>query len=95
MCPANIPQPILDHLLNSGIPYYGRGDPKEHPHSIFNVYRGVPYRAVRTVAGRSFHGFPCISKRKDVPPGVLPAILKKAEELGVKEQVEKWFKEHP
>ena len=95
MCPAGLSQDTLEHLLNSGIFYFGHAPAQEHPQSIFNVYDGVPYRAVKTNPGKSFHGFPCVSKRKDVPPTVLPRLLERADQLGVRVEVERWFKQYP
>ena len=95
MCPSGITQEQLEHLLNTGITWFGAGGGDEHPQSIFNVYQGVPYRAVQTRPGISFHGFPCVSFRKDVPPGVHRKIMARARELGVEKEVERWFRDHP
>jgi hypothetical protein len=95
MCPSAIPKETLEKLLNDGIPWFGESASGEHPLSIFNVYEGVPYRAVRTRAGISFHGFPCVSRRKDVPGSVYPKVMARAKKQGVEKEVIQWFKDHP
>lgn len=95
MCPAGIPKETLEHLLNSGIQEFAAGGQQEHPKAIYNIYGGVPYKAVKTQLGKSFHGFPCVSKRKDVSTRIYRQLLALAEEKGVKAEVERWFKAHP
>lgn len=95
MCPNNIPKDVLEQLLNSGIFEYPAKGAGEHPKAIYNIYEGVPYKAVKTRAGQSFHGFPCVSKRRDLSTRIYRQLLQRAEEQGVKSAIEKWFKEHP
>jgi hypothetical protein len=95
MCPAGIKKATLESLLNGGIFHFGAGPPREHPLSIFNIYQGVPYRAVRTLEGISYHGFPCVSARRDVPPVVMKKLMARAVELDCKASVAKWFKQNP
>lgn len=95
MCPAGLDPGKRHALLNEGIPYYPDKSPLDHPHSIFNVHDGVPYRAVRTNAGLSYHGFPCVSAKRDVPPRIMRLLLARASEKGCRSEVERWFEQYP
>lgn len=74
LCPSGIPQATLNELLNTGIQYRPEGWDKPHPKAIYNVYQGVPYRALPTNPERSYHGFPCLDFGKDIPKRILKEL---------------------
>jgi hypothetical protein len=60
-CHRSISETIARGLLRSGFVEaspYDDGTPGTAPDEIFNVYRGVPYVAVTTSTGKSYHGYP-------------------------------------
>ena len=59
------------------------------PERIYNVYRGVPYVAVPTRPGTSYHGYP---HRGRLEPGVVALLRERAEQEGTLREYEKWLR---
>lgn len=92
-CPKSFTIEFAEAALNSGYEYFERRRPVGYPSRIFAVIKGTVYRAVPTLAGVSYHGFPEL-KPDDLPPdpAVKEAILDLAAADGSREEVEQWFK---
>lgn len=56
-CSCKITQDVAQTLLDEGIPFRDEDD-DPFPRKIYNVFEGIPYEAVPTEAGRSYHGYP-------------------------------------
>ena len=54
-CPSSITHGLARRILQEGVPYPPNVNP---PDKIYNVYKGVVYRAEITEPGKSYHGFP-------------------------------------
>lgn len=59
-CHSSINDVVAEDLLKNGIAEIPIDEDSEFdfPERIFNVYRGVPYVAVQTQPGVSYHGYP-------------------------------------
>lgn len=92
-CPVNVTLDQAERLLNEqAVPYHNPKAPGPNPDRIYVVHEGVVYRAVPTVAGVSFHGFPDSPERlRSLPKVVRRQILDLADRLGCKDQVLKWM----
>lgn len=92
-CPKTLTTTIAEDLLNrQSVPYHNPRAPGPNPDRLYVVHEGMVYRAVPTVAGQSFHGFPELpQKLRELPKAVRNKILSLAEELGCKESVEEWL----
>ncbi|MFD2233495.1 hypothetical protein [Phaeospirillum tilakii] len=99
-CPSTINTNIAEKILRDGIPYSPQGWLKSHPKWVFNIYQGAVYKAVETVPGESYHGFPCPGPRThqrkpDMPKLIKEKLLERAQERGCLSEIEAWFKDHP
>lgn len=92
-CPSGITLDKAQDLINrQAVPYHNPKAPGPNPDRLYVVHDGVVYRAVPTVAGQSFHGFPELPQRlRDLPKSLRNKILDLAEQLGCKERVEEWI----
>lgn len=91
-CPKSLHSDKAEAALNTGVEYHDERDHQGHPSRIYAVIGGVVYRAMPTLAGISYHGFP--ERVRDLPPdkALEDAILDLAEREGTRKEVEKWFK---
>ena len=87
-CPNTITLDLAEKLLNEGIPLFNPRKAIDAPNAIFNVHEGVIYKAVPTLPGYSYHGYPEI----DMPNETFNQLLKRAEEKGCKKELIKWLK---
>ncbi|MBF0134322.1 MAG: hypothetical protein HQL75_17265 [Magnetococcales bacterium] len=89
-CPSsvtNVPG-LAERLLQEGIPW---PPTTEHPESVYNVHQGVVYRAVPTVVGKSYHGFPEKEQRgRRVPSDVLEELAVRADKAGEFRKFKDW-----
>jgi hypothetical protein len=82
-----------DELLNDGIVLQGPRDSSGHPRRIYVVFDGVLYRAVPTVPGRSYHGFPELPEEFErLDEELKERIRQRARELGCLEDLKKWLR---
>lgn len=100
MCPSTIDRDTAERILRDGIPYSPQGWPKSHPKRVFNIYQGAVYKAVETIPGVSYHGFPCPGPRThprkaDMPKIIKEKLLERARERNCLAEIEAWFKEYP
>jgi hypothetical protein len=97
-CPTSITRhpTLAEDLLNGGIPWpHGA----EIPSKIYNIYKGVVYRAIPTVSGVSYHGFPEREKAGNpvsdmVPDTVLEELARRADRAGDYHRFKRWAREH-
>ena len=94
-CDSRIDQTIAEQLLKNGIVEddpvrlpSGLG-PQVHPEKIFNIYKGVPYVAVPTQPGKSYHGYPF---RGRMTRSVERKLRDRATNAGVVRLFDKWMK---
>ncbi len=90
-CASSISESIATGLLQSGV---AESDPfdaecAEPPTHIYNIYRGVPYVAVPTRPGASYHGYPY---RGRLDPDVRACLRARAEQAGTLREFEKWLR---
>lgn len=90
-CPKNLGHPRAELALNTGFEYYDRRRSKDYPSRIFAVIDGVVYRAMPTLPGISYHGFPELASDLPPDPEVRAAILAMADIEGSRKEVEKWL----
>ena len=92
-CHRSITQDVASGLLRSGIvppdPFEDPSAGTAPPERIYNVYRGVPYVAVPTRPGTSYHGYP---HRGRLEPGVVALLRERAEQEGTLREYEKWLR---
>lgn len=95
-CPAGITREHAERLLNSATRLEletprvtGPG-----PDRIYVFAQGVLYRAMRTVAGRSYHAFPEHAKGiSDLPAAHQKRLWDWARAQGFEDPVKKWLKQ--
>jgi hypothetical protein len=92
-CPKSLDPVKAEDALNSGYPYFDERD-GEHtfPSRIFAVIDGVVYRAMPTMPGVSYHGFPELARSLPPDDTLKAAILDLAVADGSRKEVEKWLK---
>lgn len=97
-CPSSVTMTpgLAERLLNDGIPWSNGSEPgSEYPQRIYNVYHGVVYRAVPSVPGKSYHGFP--EKEQSgrlVPREVFEALAERADEAGEFHKFKDWARQY-
>ena len=91
-CPQGMNLSDAKELLNDGIPFPANTGPGHPPRRIYVVQEGVLYRAVPTVPGRSYHGFPELPTEFSRMPRQFQAlIMERARELECEEELIKWL----
>jgi len=88
-CPTTIAQEIAEELLNTGVPWNNPNMPSDYPRNIYNVHGGVVYKAVVTLGGVSYHGFPC---KGQVPREVVTQLRTLAAKKNCSLEFEAWLK---
>jgi hypothetical protein len=83
-CPSTITNQVAEELLNTGVPWTNPNMPADYPRNIYNVHDGVVYKAMITIGGISYHGFPL--------KGVAPReVVNKLRELAVEKKCSSGF----
>lgn len=91
-CSRDIDLGLAQELLDSGIEWRPRSDRRSPwPDSIFNVFRGVPYRAHRRGKTRYYHGFPDVKRR--IPKAVRDELRERAIAEGTVEAFDAWMRQ--
>lgn len=93
-CHSSITQDVAQKLLRSGVvepiePY--DDEQPGPPDRIFNIYRGIPYVAVPTQPGKSYHGYPWSGR---LAASVRVALRARAVQEGTEKDFDRWLKEH-
>jgi len=88
-CSSKIRQDDAQVLLDDGIPVKDQND--RHPGIIYNVFEGIPYEAVPTEYGKSYHGYPWQGR---MPKVVLGRLRSRAEEQGFLSQFNSWVEKY-
>lgn len=91
-CHSSITEAIAQELLRSGFattsPY---DDSLADPVEIYNLYRGIPYVAVTTQPGKSYHGYPWSGR---MPASIRQQLRVRAVEDGTVKVFDRWLKQH-
>jgi len=91
--PHTLQMGTAQDLLNTGIAIQGPRDRSGHPRRIYVVHEGVLYRAVPTVPGLSYHGFPEWPEEFERLDGDLKErIWQRARELGCLDDLKRWLR---
>jgi len=91
-CHNSITDTVAEELLNSGIPEITIDEEDStFPKKIFNVYRGVPYEAVPTQPGISYHGYPWKGRMSRT---TREALQKRAAAEGDEKVFRRWMSDH-
>jgi hypothetical protein len=94
-CPKGFASDLARRLLNDGISVRGPKDRHSWPREFWVIHDGVPYRALPTRRGRSYHGFPaCGADFRELPGTVQEALKARARELGCHTEVKRWLERH-
>ena len=93
-CPNGMSLERASALLNQGIRFDPVGSSGSWPKRIYILDEdGVLYRAVPTVPGRSYHGFPELpAEFVRLPRFLQEAIWERARELDCEEGLRKWLR---
>lgn len=92
-CPMSITNTpgLAEKILNEGIPY----PDYENPEEIYNVYKGILYRAETTDFGISWHGFPEKEEgKRRQPMEVLIPLMKRSIQEGYSMEFKTWMEDH-
>jgi hypothetical protein len=91
-CHRSITEPAAASLLRNGLvedsPYCDR---PHAPDCIYNVYRGVPYVAVPTQPGKSYHGYPWQGR---MSASIRGRLRERAVEDGHGTEFDRWLKQY-
>jgi len=88
-CPSDIDDKTAQDLLDNGIPFFQKGRlTRKYPQRVYNVFRGVPYRAHEMGRGL-YHGFPELPD--DVPPRIREDLRERACRSGNVEAFDAWM----
>ena len=90
-CPKSVGIDLATHLLNSGIEWHNPKIPKAYPDHIYNVYKGVIYKATITLHGRSYHGYPWKGR---LPRQIYDKLVEIAKSQGYQAEFDEWVKVH-
>lgn len=90
-CPNSVTQDLAEQLLNEGVGWENPNIPTPYPRNIYNVHEGVVYKAAITLAGVSYHGYPCEGL---VPREVIGRLRAIAEAKGCSQEFEAWLKRY-
>ena len=92
-CPHDLTVEMCRELINNGVEDSPKRWSHSYPDRIYNIVRGVVYRATPTIGGRSYHGFPELQDRiSELPRELKNRLLDLAEAHGCREEVAKWLK---
>jgi hypothetical protein len=91
-CHRSISDPVAQNLLRSG--FFGASEYEDEtvaPDMIFNVYRGVPYVAVATEPGKTYHGYPW---RGRMAATIRAQLRARAQQEGTEKVFDRWLTTH-
>ncbi len=88
-CSNEIDPTLAGRLLREGIPWSSESSRSPLPEAVFNLHRGIPYRAHRRGKTRFYHGFPDVRRR--MPGGIWKQLADLAIEQGVQQEFERWM----
>ena len=91
-CSNEIDTTIAQGLLDEGIHWSPRRSRSPLPERIFNVFKGIPYRAHRQ-APRMYHGFPELPSRLPGGPDgrIAQELRRRAQREGCETQFDAWI----
>lgn len=91
-CHRSIDEATATALLRCGVvapsPY---GDDEDYPGEIYAVYRGIPYVAVPTQPGVSYHGYPWQGR---MAPSIRRELERRAQQEGHAAEFKQWMKDY-
>jgi hypothetical protein len=91
-CHRSITETVAASLLHNGLvedsPYC---DAPHDPDCIYNVYRGVPYVAVPTQPGKTYHGYPW---RGRMSATIRRRLRERAVADGYGREFDRWLKQY-
>jgi hypothetical protein len=90
-CSAEIDKTLAQRLLDTGIAWSPSSHRSPLPHSVFNTYKGIPYRAHRRGRTRFYHGFPDVRNR--IPVAVREQLRALAAEEGAEDAFDHWMEQ--
>ena len=91
-CPMTITQELAGQLLNTGVGWNNPSMPSsDYPRNIYNVHEGVVYKAAITLAGVSYHGYPC---KGQVPREVVTQLEALAAQKNCSKEFEAWLRRY-
>jgi hypothetical protein len=89
-CSSTLTNDAAQRLLDEGVPFVDHpGD--TYPAQIFDIYQGVPYVAVPTTPGRSYHGYPWQGR---MPATVRNELERRATSTGYAMIFRKWMRKY-
>jgi len=88
-CSTEIDETLAQHLLDTGIAWSPASHRSPLPHSVFNTYRGIPYRAHRRGRTRFYHGFPDVWNR--IPAAIRERLRALAAQEGAEDAFDRWM----
>lgn len=91
-CPTTITQELAEQLLNTGVGWNNPSmPPSDCARNIYNVHEGVVYKAAITLAGLSYHGYPC---KGQVPREVVTQLKALAAQKNCSKELEAWLRRY-
>lgn len=91
-CPTTITQELAEQLLNTGVGWNNPSiPPSDCPRNIYNVHEGVVYKAAITLAGVSYHGYPC---KGQVPGEVVTNLKALAAQKNCSKELDAWLRRY-
>lgn len=93
-CSNEIDTTLAQRLLDEGIPWSPTASQRRRspwPKSVFNTYKGVPYRAHRRGKTPYFHGFPDVKNR--IPRAVREELRARAVAEGEEDAFDAWMRQ--
>jgi hypothetical protein len=91
-CPSSMTIDQAQELLLDAIEWSPRGWSRAYPQRLYVVHEGWLYRAMPTVPGESYHGFPEDDEVRRVPETLHDAIRAVADTKGCAEEIERWLR---
>lgn len=91
-CPRDLTTKLAEDLIKQGVEVRPKRSAQAYPARIYVVHGGVLYRAVPTIPGRSYHGFPELPEKfNELPIADRRRVLEHAEALGQLREVKRWL----
>ena len=80
MCPNNVTNAEAAAQLVNAVPWSPPDWDKPWPKRLYNLFRGIVYRATHTLGGTSYHAFP--EREGDLPASVRRQLSERAAKTG-------------
>lgn len=90
-CSSEIDRTTAQRLLDTGIAWSPSSHRSPLPHSVFNVYKGVPYRAHPRGRTRFYHGFPDVRNR--IPASIRALLRALAAAEDAEDAFDRWMEQ--